>query len=296
MIETRQCQGLGPPTIGKANCMRILVADSHITVRSALRRLLQEELELQLVGEVTRAKDLLEQTQLAEPDVVLFEWGLLDRNLTRDDDAPGATLRARRMALYQLHALPCHPNLVALSAWPEAQQAALLAGADAFVNIGNPPAQLLATLRAVTSRRRARQRQQIASTETIEGRTGQTERTMEIKNYRDVKAEELEPGIMLRWLISELDEAPNFAMKLYEFEPDAISAMHTHPWEDEVFVLSGQGAIMSAESRTDIGEGDVVYIPPREPHQFVNTGQRKLRLLMMVPRPDQVTLAAGATL
>ena len=45
---------------------------------------------------------------------------------------------------------------------------------------------------------------------------------MNIKNYRKVKAEQQDPGITMRWLISELEDAPNVAMKLMELAPATI--------------------------------------------------------------------------
>ena len=116
---------------------------------------------------------------------------------------------------------------------------------------------------------------------------------MKIKNYRKVKAEQLEPGITLRWLIGELDEAPNFALKLVELDSEVISPVYTHPWEDEVFVLRGSGALLGPEGEVAIGEGDVIYIPSMERHQFANRGEQELCLLMSVPIAEQMSLASG---
>jgi mannose-6-phosphate isomerase-like protein (cupin superfamily) len=61
-----------------------------------------------------------------------------------------------------------------------------------------------------------------------------------------------------------------------------------------VFVLRGRGAVVGPEGEVAIGEGDVLYIPPRERHQFVNQGDDDLCLLMAVPKSEQMTLAAVA--
>jgi quercetin dioxygenase-like cupin family protein len=117
---------------------------------------------------------------------------------------------------------------------------------------------------------------------------------MNIRNYRKVQAEQQEPGITLRWLVSEMEEAPSVALKLYELAPGVVGPVHTHVWEDEVFVLRGRGAVAGPEGEMAIGEGDVLYIPPRERHQFVNKGDGDLCLLMAVPKSEQMTLAAVA--
>jgi DNA-binding NarL/FixJ family response regulator len=276
----------------KADAMRVLIADSHVTVRTALRRLLDQEPELSLAGEVGRLGELLAQAQSVGPDVVLVEWELPGMPLDGDATGRDGTLQARRRLVYLLHTLPQRPHVVALSGWPQAQKAALLAGVDAFVSKGDPPRQLLATLRDVAGERKSRR----MGPHTLPAHTAdvfQPEVGMKIKNYRKVKAEQLEPGITLRWLIGELDDAPNFALKLVELDSEVISPVYTHPWEDEVFVLRGSGALLGPEGEVAIGEGDVIYIPSMERHQFANRGERELCLLMSVPIAERMSLASG---
>jgi quercetin dioxygenase-like cupin family protein len=108
---------------------------------------------------------------------------------------------------------------------------------------------------------------------------------MIVKNYREVKAVPVveEPGVAVRWLVSQLDEAPNFALRLYEVEAGAATAAHTHYWEQDVFVLSGRGVVVGDDGEIPLTEGDVVYVPAGEGHQFVNTGHGVLRFLMILP-------------
>ena len=109
--------------------MRVLLADDQSKVRSALRLLLEQEPELSVVGEATDADELLAQAETVCPDIVLLDWEL--PGLSRNDVL--STLRARWPRL----------KVIALSGRPEARQAALDAGADAFVSKGDPPEQLL---------------------------------------------------------------------------------------------------------------------------------------------------------
>jgi quercetin dioxygenase-like cupin family protein/CheY-like chemotaxis protein len=236
--------------------------------------------------------ELLVQAQSGQPDVVLIEWELPGMPPGGDAAAHDGTLQARRRLLYQLHSLPSHPHVVALSGWPQAQRAALLAGVDAFVSKGDPPRQLMATLRSVIGER---ERRQIEPHTSSQGNpvVSQLEVGMKIKNYRKVQAEQLEPGITQRWLIGELDDAPNFALKLVELDADIVSPVYTHPWEDEVFVLRGSGALLGPEGEVAIGEGDVIYIPSMERHQIANRGERELCLLMSVPIAERMSLASG---
>jgi DNA-binding NarL/FixJ family response regulator len=131
--------------------MRVLVADDQAAVRAALRRLLKEESGVSVVGEAVRAKDLLAQAKVIQPDLVLLDWELPGLLTT---DFPGPTSsstmgEARCLLLDVLHALHSHPKVIALSGRPEVRQEALNAGADDFVSKGDPPERLLTALRAI---------------------------------------------------------------------------------------------------------------------------------------------------
>jgi len=131
--------------------MRILLADDQTKVRSALRLLLEQEPGLSIVGEVAEAEDLLAQVQKTQPDLVLLDWELPGLRATD----PSTTLRSGSgqssgpRLLSALRSLGCHLIVIALSGHLEACEQALAAGADAFVSKGDPPEQLLTTLRTV---------------------------------------------------------------------------------------------------------------------------------------------------
>lgn len=108
---------------------------------------------------------------------------------------------------------------------------------------------------------------------------------MKVRNYREVEAEPAEgvPGITVRWVISEKEGAPNFAMRVFEVEPGAATPFHTHAWEHEVFVLAGTGLAKSEKGEEPLREGDTIFIPPDEKHQLVNNGDSVLRFICLVP-------------
>jgi DNA-binding NarL/FixJ family response regulator len=116
--------------------MRAVVADSQQQVRSALRLLLEQEEGITVVGEAVATADLLALALATKPELVLLAW-----------DLPG--LANGRSACSILHALDPQPTVVALSGRPETASLALGAGADGFVYQGDPPEQLLGTLRAL---------------------------------------------------------------------------------------------------------------------------------------------------
>lgn len=118
--------------------MRILLADDQPHIRSALRLLLDQEPNLNVVGEAIDAETLCTQIQVTQPDLLLLDWEL--------PGWPETDLLAILRFLY--------PRLliIALSGQIEAREAALSAGVDFFVSKCHPPAQLLSTLRAAQHR------------------------------------------------------------------------------------------------------------------------------------------------
>jgi len=98
---------------------------------------------------------------------------------------------------------------------------------------------------------------------------------LKIFNYREV-----EPEGRLRWLI----RGPHFDMRVVEVEPSQEARTpHVHPWEHEIFVFEGEGAVWDGDERRMFGEGDVIYIPANEPHTFINLGEKTLRFICCIP-------------
>jgi DNA-binding NarL/FixJ family response regulator len=118
--------------------MRVLLADEHATVLWALRTVIREQPGLTLVGEVLDMDSLLVHAQTLQPDLILLEWESLA--------SPAAC------TLSVLRQLEFHPRVLVLSRKPESRQAALQAGADAFVSKADAPESLLAALRRLVSR------------------------------------------------------------------------------------------------------------------------------------------------
>ena len=115
---------------------------------------------------------------------------------------------------------------------------------------------------------------------------------MKVFNYKNIKAEPMHggeeaKGVSMRWLISDKDGAPTFAMRMVEVELEGYTPYHTHPWEHEVYILQGTGVVVGEEGEKPYSAGDVVYIPPNETHNFKNTGQEALQFLCLIPWPQK---------
>jgi quercetin dioxygenase-like cupin family protein len=113
---------------------------------------------------------------------------------------------------------------------------------------------------------------------------------MKVFSYEDVAAKVADEGsskLKVRWLITREIGALNFAMRLFEMEPDGHSPLHTHGWEHEVFILEGEGVVKGEGEEKKFKPGDVVFVPPNEKHQFKNTGKKLVKFICLVPLHEE---------
>ena len=96
--------------------------------------------------------------------------------------------------------------------------------------------------------------------------------------------EQATQGLTIRRVISGVDGATDFTMDVFEIRPGGHSAFHVHPWEHQVFVIRGTGVLVGAEGETPFGEGDVIFVPPDEPHQFRNAGSIPVEFVCLIPK------------
>lgn len=105
--------------------------------------------------------------------------------------------------------------------------------------------------------------------------------------YETIDAGEIEreyTGVTIRRVISEVDGAEATVMDLFEIAAGGQTPYHSHPWEHQIFVISGRGWCSDASGRHDFRAGDVIYVKPGEPHTFGNTGPEPVKLICVIPK------------
>jgi mannose-6-phosphate isomerase-like protein (cupin superfamily) len=60
-------------------------------------------------------------------------------------------------------------------------------------------------------------------------------------------------------------------------EPGRGPGLHKHPYAELFFVLEGEATFSDGAAERIVGPGEVVIVPPEEPHAFVNSGSGRLR-------------------
>ena len=109
---------------------------------------------------------------------------------------------------------------------------------------------------------------------------------MIVSSYLDTKPVQEVPGLVKREVVCADKGAKNFCMRVFDVKPGSSTPSHEHPWEHEVFVLSGRGVAIGEQGETQIAKDSVVFIPPDEHHCIVNNGSETLRLICVIPIVD----------
>jgi DNA-binding NarL/FixJ family response regulator len=116
---------------------RVYLADSQPEERSALRLLLLD-MKMEVVGEAADWSTTLVQSPASRLDMLLVDWDLLP-------DSPTVALEELRQAC------PGALVIVLISHLDARQQAALSAGADAFISKGETPDRVTERIRSAAA-------------------------------------------------------------------------------------------------------------------------------------------------
>lgn len=85
-------------------------------------------------------------------------------------------------------------------------------------------------------------------------------------------------------LIGETENAPNSIMRYFRVEPKGHSRLERHPQEHEVIILHGKGKVQIADTITEVGPFDVVFIQGNELHQFSSSDDEALGFICVIPK------------
>jgi quercetin dioxygenase-like cupin family protein len=92
--------------------------------------------------------------------------------------------------------------------------------------------------------------------------------------------------VRIRVLLGTDQDVPNFVMRVFDVDPGGFTPRHTHPFEHEIFVLSGQGEIVLESGPHALAPGDAALVAPGEMHQFRNTADDVFQFMCIIPVPE----------
>jgi quercetin dioxygenase-like cupin family protein len=111
---------------------------------------------------------------------------------------------------------------------------------------------------------------------------------MIIKNINTVPANDVKmegaENVKVRVVFGPADNAPTFALRIFELGPAGHTPFHAHPFEHEAVILDGDIAAVSDSGEKPLQKGDALLIPGNEMHQFKNRSKTQPALFMcLVP-------------
>ena len=116
---------------------------------------------------------------------------------------------------------------------------------------------------------------------------------MIIKNIDQVPLQDVNmegaKDVKVRVLFGPADDAPTFAMRVFELAQSGHTPFHTHPFEHEAMLLDGNIAIVTEDGDRPLQKGDVLLVAPNEKHQFKNLSDTEVaRFMCLVPIAYQI--------
>jgi quercetin dioxygenase-like cupin family protein len=60
--------------------------------------------------------------------------------------------------------------------------------------------------------------------------------------------------------------------------------LHRHDYEHEIFIIEGNGHVLSPGGTKPVAYGNFVYVAPGEEHGFENTGDKPFRFICVIPQ------------
>jgi quercetin dioxygenase-like cupin family protein len=111
---------------------------------------------------------------------------------------------------------------------------------------------------------------------------------MIIKNIETVSASDVvmdgAKDVTVRVVFGPADQAPTFAMRVFELAPGGHTPLHRHPFEHQVLILDGDIALVTDAGEKPVQKGDAVLVMPDEQHRFKNrSDSKRARFMCLVP-------------
>lgn len=110
---------------------------------------------------------------------------------------------------------------------------------------------------------------------------------MKILRYSEMKPTPFESGgakgAAGRVVIGKKDGADHFCMRVFEISAGGNTPKHSHDWEHEMFVHSGEGEIYGNGKWNAVKAGNAIFVPANEEHQIRNPGKGLLVVVCLIP-------------
>jgi len=87
------------------------------------------------------------------------------------------------------------------------------------------------------------------------------------------------PGVKVKYLLHDGVGAKRLQLRLFTIDHGGYTPLEKHEHEHEVFILRGRALVRGGDTEVVVKEGDIIFVPSWEKHQFKNIGKEKLQFL-----------------
>lgn len=115
--------------------------------------------------------------------------------------------------------------------------------------------------------------------------------TIIVRSPGDVPVEEVtaygSTKTTIEWLITKKDKGASCAsMRRFVIQPGGQIGVHHHPYEHEIYIISGRGELIDENGVVaTVKPEDVVFIPPDVHHGYRVVGDEPLKFICVIPHP-----------
>jgi len=109
---------------------------------------------------------------------------------------------------------------------------------------------------------------------------------MPIIRYAETAIDSSDLGVAARRLVSKYTGAITFTAGISVFAPKADILLHTHPCEEIVVILDGEGVAELNGERYSLQQFDISLVPPGVPHRFLNQSGAPFTMMYVYPTTE----------
>ena len=118
----------------------------------------------------------------------------------------------------------------------------------------------------------------VVSVTAPEERPPQLERHRRVVRWRDQPSLPASPNREFRYLVNQDVGCPDIT-QFVGVIPPGKAGMHSHTYDEVVYVVEGEGVLHLAGRSTPIAAGSCIHLPPLVEHCLENTGDKAMRVL-----------------
>ncbi|HEX75285.1 MAG TPA: cupin domain-containing protein [Dehalococcoidia bacterium] len=106
---------------------------------------------------------------------------------------------------------------------------------------------------------------------------------MPVFREKDIKVKEIFPGVMLTQAIQYENGCQTVTMGKITVQPGCGLPPHTHPVDDCMIILQGNGELYTEEGSVPIEAGCHIWAPANSRHGVKNTGHEPILMIYTWP-------------